>query len=265
MQIQDLLTKKSTEIKQIVETLQIEDYPPYINALMSSDKKTIQNIALSMSKKLDKLEQEKIRIAQMYEYEQNIKIKENKTNILCIDEVGRGPLAGPVVVCGVILQENPNILYVNDSKKISEEKRLEIFEQAIQKNVKYKIEITDNQDIDKYNIFNATYMTMSKIANNFGEQIDHILIDGNQILKDVRIDQDAVIKGDSKILGIALASIIAKVTRDTLMKDYDKIYPQYHFAQNKGYGTSEHIEAIKKYGICPIHRLSFLKNIVPDL
>ena len=106
---------------------------------------------------------------------------------------------------------------------------------------------------------------MSKLANEFDKKIEHILIDGNQILKDVQIDQTAVIKGDLKVLGIAIASIIAKVTRDDMMKKYDKIYPQYNFAKNKGYGTSEHIDAIKKYGLCPIHRKSFLKNICPEL
>lgn len=262
MQIEKLLKKNAKEIKAYVSSLSLEEYPKYINVLLKSDKKTIQNIAISMGKKLDKLDSEINRIKKMYEYEQNI--KKDYKNILCIDEVGRGPLAGPVVVCGVMLDENPDILYINDSKKLSEEKREKIFEQAKEKNIKYKIQLLDNKKIDKYNIFAATYMSMSKVAIEF-ENVDHILIDGNQILKDVNIDQTAIVKGDSKVLGIALASIIAKVTRDNMMKEYDKIYPQYHFAKNKGYGTAEHIDAIKKYGICDIHRKTFLKTICPEL
>lgn len=265
MQIEELLKQNSKQIKDYISTISIQDYPFYIKHLSISDKKTIQNIAISMSKKLDKLEDEKNRIKKMYQYEQDLKDRENIKNILCLDEVGRGPLAGPVVVCGVMLDDNPNILYINDSKKLSEEKRQEIFENVIQKNINYKIQTLDNQYIDEFNIFNATYMAMSKLANEFDKKIEHILIDGNQILKDVQIDQTAVIKGDLKVLGIAIASIIAKVTRDDMMKKYDKIYPQYNFAKNKGYGTSEHIDAIKKYGLCPIHRKSFLKNICPEL
>ena len=262
MEITELLKQNSKFIKDFVSNIEFEEYPYYINKFSLSEKKSVQNIGISMSKKLDKLETEKSRIQDMYEYEKNIKINYNINNILCLDEVGRGPLAGPVVVCGIMLENNPNILYVNDSKKLSEEKRKDIYSQIIKKNIQYKTEILDNNTIDELNIFNATYKAMSNVAHNFGKHIEHILIDGNQIIKDINIDQTAVIKGDSKILGIALASIIAKVTRDEMMIEYDKIYPQYHFSKNKGYGTKEHIDALKKYGPCPIHRQSFLKNII---
>ncbi|EJP25689.1 ribonuclease HII [Peptostreptococcaceae bacterium AS15] len=260
--ILDILTKDVKTIKKHIESLPMNQYQNYISRLMTSDKKSLQNLALSMSKKLDKYEDEKKRIEKLYEYEKNIRESENKKNILCIDEVGRGPLAGPLVVCGVMLDENPEILYVDDSKKLSEKKRKEIFDEIMKKNIRYEIMTVEVDKIDELNIFNATYGAMSQIAKNFPIKADHILVDGNQILKDVNIDQTAVIKGDSKVLGIAIASIIAKVTRDQMMIDYDKIYPMYDFASNKGYGTSKHIEGIKKYGTCPIHRMSFLKNIL---
>lgn len=262
MQINDLLNQDLKFIKSFIEKVEIKDYPKYINSFSLSNKKSIQSIALSMSKKLDKIEKEKIRIQEMYSYEEHMKNTNNIKNILCLDEVGRGPLAGPVVVCGVILYSNPNILYINDSKKLSEEKRKEIFNQINENNINYKIEIFDNKKIDEINIFSATYTAMSNVVKKFEQNIEHILIDGNQIIKDINIDQTAIIKGDSKVLGIAMSSIIAKVTRDDMMIEYDKIYPEYNFAKNKGYGTSEHIEALKKYGPCPIHRKSFLKNII---
>lgn len=262
MQIDEILKQNTKTIKEYVSTLDFESYPTLINELLKSEKKSIKDIALSMSKKLDKFEKEKTRIQKMYEFEQNIKNSYNVQNILCLDEVGRGPLAGPVVICGVILDKNPNILYVNDSKKLSEEKRKDIYKQVIKQNIDYKIELLDNNQIDELNIFNATYKAMATTVSKFDKDIQYILVDGNQIIKDVNIDQTAVIKGDSKVTGIAIASIIAKVTRDDMMVEYDKIYPQYNFAKNKGYGTSEHIEALKKYGPCPIHRKSFLKNIL---
>ena len=134
--ILDILTKDIKTIKKHIETLPISQYQGYISRLMTADKKSLQNLALSMSKKLDKYEAEKKRIEKLYEYEKNIRKNEKKKNILCIDEVGRGPLAGPLVVCGVMLNENPEILYVDDSKKLSEKKRTEIFEQIMQKNIR---------------------------------------------------------------------------------------------------------------------------------
>lgn len=260
--MKDILKENTKNIKEIVESLSFDDYPHYINELLNSEKKTVRDIAVSMSKKLDKFEKEKLRIQKMYEYEENIKKSYHIENILCLDEVGRGPLAGPVVICGVMLKQNPDILYVNDSKKLSEEKRKEIYNEVLKQKIDYKIELLDNSKIDELNIFNATYMAMANVVKKFDKEINHILIDGNQIIKQVNIDQTAVIKGDTKVLGIALSSIIAKVVRDDIMVEYDKIYPQYYFAKNKGYGTSEHIDAIKKYGPCPIHRRSFLKNII---
>ncbi|EHL20275.1 hypothetical protein HMPREF9628_00120 [Peptoanaerobacter stomatis] len=144
MEINELLKQNSKFIKNFVSNIEFEQYPYYINQFSLSEKKSIQNIGISMSKKLDKLEKEKLRIQDMYEYEKNIKISDNINNVLCLDEVGRGPLAGPVVVCGVMLENNPNILYVNDSKKLSEEKRKDIYSQIIKKiyNIKQKYWIT---------------------------------------------------------------------------------------------------------------------------
>lgn len=185
-----------------------------------------------------------------------------------IDEVGRGPLAGPVVSACVILQEDFDVLGVDDSKKLSEKKREELFDKILSKSIAYGIGMCDNSVIDEINILNATKKAMAEavtkaemmLQDKTGSGIDHLLIDALK-LDDVDIPQTGIIKGDAKSVSIAAASIIAKVTRDRMMQEYAKEYPYYAFESNKGYGTRVHYEGIKEHGITPIHRKTFLRNI----
>lgn len=196
-----------------------------------------------------------------FSYENEAKQKGYK--FVCgVDEAGRGPLAGPVCAAAVILPENCNIEGLNDSKKISEKKREKLFDIIIQNAIAYSIAYGTLEEIEEYNILNATYIAMNRAIEGLNILADFALIDGNRVPKDISVPCETVVKGDSKSCSIAAASILAKVTRDRLMLEYDKKYPQYHFAQHKGYGTKAHYEAIKQYGVCEIHRLSFLKNVL---
>lgn len=180
--------------------------------------------------------------------------------ILGIDEVGRGPLAGPVVVAGVIMKKESNILGVRDSKKISEKKRVELYDKIINDCLFYDIQVIDSKKIDEVNILNATKIGMQNIINNLEKNADIILVDAVSNLNSSK-EQLGIIKGDDTSYSIACASIIAKVSRDNLMDVYDISNPEYNFKKNKGYGTKEHYEAIKKNGLLEIHRRSFLKNL----
>lgn len=196
-----------------------------------------------------------------FSYETQAKYKGFK--LVCgVDEAGRGPLAGPVCAAAVILPDDCVIDGLNDSKKISEKKREMLFDIIIEKAVAYSIAYGTLEEIEQYNILQATYIAMNRAIDGLNIKADFALIDGNRVPKDIKIPCETVIKGDSKSYSIAAASILAKVTRDRLMLEYDKKYPQYLFAQHKGYGTKAHYEAIKQYGVCEIHRLSFLKNVL---
>ena len=183
---------------------------------------------------------------------------QGKTLIAGIDEAGRGPLAGPVVVASVIMPLDNIIDGINDSKKLSEKKRNELFEKIKQTAISYHIEVIDEKIIDDINILNATKLGMKNCIDKLDKTPDVVLIDAVKIDSDVQTV--SIIKGDAKSYSIAAASILAKVYRDNLMLQYDKEYPVYNFAKHKGYGTKMHIDAIKQYGICPIHRRTFVKN-----
>ena len=212
-------------------------------------------------KALAKLEAERARIETMKEFE----YKYAEFNIICgIDEVGRGPFAGPVVAGAVILPKDEEILYLNDSKKLSEKKREELYDIIMDKAVAVGLGLETNEVIDEINIKRATHSAMRKAIKDLknpktGEMFtpDILLVDAEHI-PDVDIRQVGIIKGDAKSISIAAASIIAKVTRDRMMVEYDKIYPGYDFAGNKGYGTAAHIAAIKELGMTPIHRRTFV-------
>lgn len=180
-----------------------------------------------------------------------------------IDEVGRGPLAGPVVAAAVILPRDFSVLGVDDSKKLSEKKREALYDQIIECAVAYSVGIADNYVIDEINILEATKLAMKKALKGLSVNPDYILIDA-LTLKDVTTPQRGIIKGDSISVSIAAASIIAKVTRDRLMKEYHERFPQYAFDHNKGYGTKDHYEGIKSYGTCLLHRRSFLKSFFTE-
>ena len=205
-----------------------------------------------------KLEKELLRIESLMAFEHEY---EGYGLIAGIDEVGRGPLAGPVMAGAVILPKDHPILYLNDSKKLTEKKREELYEVIMKEAVAVGIGMASEQRIDEINILNATYEAMREAIGKLAPQPDILLNDAVKI-PGVSIRQVPIIKGDAKSVSIAAASIVAKVTRDRLMAEYEKIYPGYGFAKNKGYGTAEHIAAIKEMGPCPIHRRSFIKNFI---
>lgn len=179
-----------------------------------------------------------------------------------VDEAGRGPLAGPVCAAAVILPEDCEIEGLNDSKKLSEKKREQLYDIIIEKALDYSISYGTLEEIEEYNILEATYIAMNRAIDGLKNSADFALIDGNRVPRGIKIPCETVVKGDSKSYSIAAASILAKVTRDRLMLQYDKKYPQYLFAAHKGYGTKAHYEAIAQHGVCEIHRLSFLKNVI---
>ena len=182
---------------------------------------------------------------------------------LCgIDEAGRGPLAGPVVVAGVIMPKDSMIEGVNDSKKVSEKKREKLYDVILEEALSYSVAIIGQDVIDEINILNATKQGVTKVVEELEVKPNLILVDALTHINTKGIPYDSIIKGDAKCYNIAAASIIAKVTRDRIMREWDEIYPQYGFINHKGYGTAKHIEAIKEYGPCPIHRKTFIKNFV---
>lgn len=213
-----------------------------------------------MARKLteEKWQAERARLEIMREYEDTYAAA---AHICGIDEAGRGPLAGPVVAGAVILPKDCEILFLNDSKKLSEKKREALFDEIKEKAIAWGVGVVSPQTIDTINILQATYQAMR-------QAIDELAVRPNLLLNDavtipgVDIDQLAIIKGDAKSVSIAAASIIAKVTRDRMMVQYDVLFPEYGFAKHKGYGTKVHIEAIKEHGPCPIHRRSFIKNFI---
>ena len=184
------------------------------------------------------------------------------TNYICgIDEAGRGPLAGPVVVASVIMPKDSMIEGVNDSKKISEKKRERLYEEIIENAISYSVGIVDQKEIDRVNNLNATKAGLTESIRGLKVKPEIILVDALTGIDTCGIPYHSIVKGDAKCYSISAASIIAKVTRDRIMRQWHEIYPQYNFIQHKGYGTAGHISAIKEYGLCPLHRRSFVKNI----
>ena len=179
-----------------------------------------------------------------------------------IDEAGRGPLAGPVVVGIAIMKPDSFIEGVNDSKKISEKKRELLYEQITNEAIDWSVGIVDQNEIDEINILNATKKALHMAITNLKIKPDRILVDALEHIDTCGIPYTSIINGDAKVYSISAASIIAKVTRDRMMKEYDEIYPEYGFAGHKGYGTAKHIQAIKAYGPCPLHRKTFIKNFI---
>ena len=179
-----------------------------------------------------------------------------------VDEAGRGPLAGPVCAAAVILPEGAVIEGLDDSKKLTEKKREGLYDIIKETAVAYSVAYGTLEEIETVNILEATYLAMNRAIEGLTVKPDFALIDGNRVPRGIKIPCETVVKGDSKSMSVAAASVLAKVTRDRLMLEYDKKYPEYNFKKHKGYGTKEHTELIKQYGPCEIHRLSFLKNIL---
>ena len=246
------------DINAEFESASIEEIKELYNKYALDERAGVKNIILKYKKQEEKLEKERERLVLMHEFEN----KYSNHEFICgIDEAGRGPLAGPVVAGAVILPKDCEILYLNDSKKLSAKKRDELYDEIMEKAVATGVGIVSPARIDEINILQATYEAMRMAVANLKVQPD-ILLNDAVIIPELKMKQVSIIKGDAKSVSIAAASIIAKVTRDRLMLEYDKIMPEYHFAGNKGYGSAEHIAAIKKYGPSPIHRSTFIKNFV---
>lgn len=231
----------------------------FIEEYISDGRPGVAKIIGQAQKKMEKLRIERERIEALKFYEH--KYQDQYKYIAGIDEVGRGPLAGPVVAACVILPKDCDILYINDSKKLTAAKREELYEVITSKAISVSVGLATEGSIDRMNILQATYEAMRKAIKESSVKPDLLLNDAVTI-PDVDIKQVAIIKGDAKSISIGAASIIAKVIRDGMMVQYDKMFPQYGFASNKGYGTAEHIEALRKYGPCPIHRRSFIGNFI---
>lgn len=209
-------------------------------------------------------EKELLRLQELKKIEEDIYEHGNVKYICGIDEAGRGPLAGPVVVASVVMPRDSMIEGVNDSKKVSEKKREKLYDEIIENAISYSVGIVDQKEIDRVNILNATKAGLTKSVKGLKVRPDIILVDALKGIDTCGVPYESIIKGDAKCYSIAAASIIAKVTRDRIMRQWHEIYPEYNFIQHKGYGTAAHIAAIKEYGLCPLHRRSFVKNIVGE-
>ena len=207
-------------------------------------------------------EKELERLTILKQIEEEIYNKEDVKYICGIDEAGRGPLAGPVVVASVIMPKDSMIEGVNDSKKVSEKKREKLYEEITNTAIAWGVGIIDQREIDEINILNATKKGLTNSLKELEIKPDLILVDALTNIDTLGIPYRSIIKGDDKSYSIAAASIIAKVTRDRIMRQWDELYPEYCFEKHKGYGTKMHIDAIKKYGPCPLHRKSFIKNFI---
>lgn len=196
-----------------------------------------------------------------YSYENQAALEGYKA-VCGVDEAGRGPLAGPVCAAAVILPKDLIIEGLNDSKKLTEKKREALYDVIIEKALAYSIAFGSVEEIEEYNILNATFFAMNRAINSLQIASDFAIIDGNRVPNDIKVPCVTVIKGDSHSMSVAAASVLAKVTRDRLLLEYDQKYPQYNFKKHKGYGTKQHYEAIKEHGICEVHRKSFLKGVI---
>ena len=244
------------EIKELLATVKELESPIFLE--LEKDNRSGVQKEISKRKKAIQAElDEDLRLESMLSYEKEL-YKQGLTLIAGVDEVGRGPLAGPVVAAAVILPKN----CLNDSKKIPKKKHLEIFQAVQDQALSIGIGIMDNQVIDQVNIYEATKLAMKEAIYQLSPQPEHLLIDAMKL--DLPISQTSIIKGDANSLSIAAASIVAKVTRDELMKEFDQQFPGYDFAANAGYGTAKHLEGLKKIGVTPIHRTSFepVKSLV---
>ncbi len=250
--------KPVSVIKEECKAASLDMLPVFITAYQKDERAGVQALVKQAQNRLKKLEAETVRVENMKKYEREY----GQYSCICgIDEVGRGPLAGPVVAAAVILPKDCRILYINDSKKLSEKKREELYEVIKAQAVSIGIGMVGPRRIDEINILQATYEAMREAIGKLDPQPDLLLNDAVTI-PGVEIPQVPIIKGDAKSISIAAASIIAKVTRDRLMVEYDQVMPGYGFASNKGYGSAAHIEALQTYGPTPIHRKSFIGNFV---
>lgn len=252
--------KKIGIIKEELKNTPDEELAGFINEYETDERGGVVKLVEQAKKRVEKLEQEKQRIWELGKFEREY---EQFGYVCGIDEVGRGPLAGPVVAGAVILPKDYDILYINDSKKLSAAKREELYDVIMEKAVAVGIGMVGPGRIDEINILQATYEAMREAISNLQVKPD-ILLNDAVTIPGVNVRQVPIIKGDAKSISIGAASIIAKVTRDRLMEEYDKVFPEYGFASNKGYGSAEHIKALKEIGPTLIHRRSFIGNFVTN-
>ncbi len=252
------MEKKIGEIKKELLAASEKELPLFVQTYESDERAGVQALVAKARKSIEALEKEIARTEEMKRYEKEY---EHLGYVCGIDEVGRGPLAGPVVACAVILPKDCQILYLNDSKQLTAKKRDELYDVIMKEAVGVGIGCVSHERIDEINILQATYEAMREAISKLPVKPD-ILLNDAVTIPQVDITQMPIIKGDAKSVSIAAASIVAKVTRDRMMEEYDKLYPEYQFAANKGYGAAVHIAAIKEIGPSPIHRRSFIGNFI---
>ena len=252
-------------IKEVKERLAMIDEldHPFFEELILDGRAGVQAAISKRKRELQKQVDEDLRLEKMLAYEKEL-YAQGIDLIAGVDEVGRGPLAGPVVAAAVILPKACKIPGLNDSKKIPKSKHKEIYEAVLQNAIAIGIGIKDNHVIDQVNIYEATKLAMMEAIGQLEPQPQHLLIDAMKL--DLPISQTSIIKGDANSLSIAAASIVAKVTRDQMMEEFDREYPGYDFAQNAGYGTAKHLAGLDQLGVTPIHRRSFepIKSMCED-
>lgn len=247
------------DIRREFEACASEEWQLFIDEYASDQRAGVQKMIQQCQTRIKKEKAENLRL-------ENMLINEKKyydtCDLICgIDEAGRGPLAGPVVAGAVILPKNHKIPYLNDSKQLSEKKREELYDIIYEQALAVGVGIASPERIDTINILQATYEAMRMAIEQLGVK-PQILLNDAVIIPEVSIPQEKIIHGDAKSLSIAAASVVAKVTRDRMMKGYHELFPEYGFEKHKGYGSKEHIEALKAYGPCPIHRRSFITHFV---
>ena len=252
------MSKSIARIKEEFEQAPEQEWSGLYEAYKTDTRTGVQNLIARYRKKEEALRLERERLLSMRAYEE----KYSDYGLICgIDEAGRGPLAGPVVAGAVILPKDCEILYLNDSKKLSASRREELYDEIMEKAIAAGIGMAGPARIDEINILQATYEAMRQAVANLGKE-PGILLNDAVTIPEMTVPQVPIIKGDAKSVSIAAASILAKVTRDRLMAEYDKILPEYGFAKHKGYGSKEHIDAIRRLGPSPIHRKTFIKNFL---
>lgn len=255
------MNKSIREIKEELGDACEESLSGLLEKYASDTRAGVQSLLRKYRMREEKLCAERKRLDSMWEYERQY---EDAALICGIDEAGRGPLAGPVVAGAVILPKGCEILYLNDSKKLSAKRRETLYDEIQKKAVATGIGVVSPARIDEVNILQATYEAMRMAIQELGV-VPQVLLNDAVTIPEVKIPQVPIIKGDAKSVSIAAASILAKVTRDRMMAEYGRAYPQYGFAEHKGYGSKAHIEAIQAYGPCPIHRKTFIKHFLASL
>lgn len=250
------MAEKISTIREKLQAATMEELPVLFSVYGPDPRAGVQAEIARAKKRILSYEKELERTERLKDYEKKYVAY---AHICGIDEVGRGPLAGPVVAGAVILPKDCDILYINDSKKLSEKKREELYSVIMEKAVAVGLGYSTPERIDEINILQATYEAMREAVGKLAV-IPDILLNDAVTIPEISVPQVPIIKGDAKSISIGAASIVAKVTRDRLMVEYDERYPMYGFSSNKGYGSSTHIEALKKYGPCPIHRKTFVTH-----